>query len=400
MWVTVNGNNSTEIEDSVVKRVLNLYPEEELVDRPVFQEAFTTGSIEYFALKEESEKILIPWQMFFLNEINFNAQTKHIEDQRHHKVSAKLVAKRKGLGNVTSKRIIDRLIRLQNFVTSTGTFSKNAFCGSLKGMSYLEAVDHILTYFNISQEHVWKLYGKGSAFEYIVKQVGSKNINVSRGVLTNKILPNHQVVANSIYKNTSGFVLKDDCVPFVFLPSEINPDEVESRQIYTLIYLLVIIGFEQYNHYLDEDFKAKMLTATKTSAKLYSITSELLMPTVETDKLRGQKITAGIRDELSSKFKVSPSAFVITLRIRKIITKKEYDKLMPPKFVPKKRTGDTHMNTPKMSTSVRKFCGQTSYNTINNGIKNGTLPSIQAQYLIFGAVNKKGFKKHCNEISV
>ena len=35
----------------------------------------------------------------------------HIQKQRADKVSAKLIAKRKGAGEVTSKRIIDRLIR-------------------------------------------------------------------------------------------------------------------------------------------------------------------------------------------------------------------------------------------------------------------------------------------------
>lgn len=68
MWVTVHGTNSTEIDDTVVRRVLNLYPEENLESREVFQDAFANGSISIGDLKSESDKILIPWQMFFLNE--------------------------------------------------------------------------------------------------------------------------------------------------------------------------------------------------------------------------------------------------------------------------------------------------------------------------------------------
>ena len=70
MWVTVNGTNSTEIEDSVVERVLSLYPEEQLAKRKVFQNAFAVGVIKLSDLKDECEKLLIPWQMFFLDSDN------------------------------------------------------------------------------------------------------------------------------------------------------------------------------------------------------------------------------------------------------------------------------------------------------------------------------------------
>ena len=101
MWITANGKDSTEIEDSVVERVLNLYPEEELSTRSVFQNAFTSGRITFADLQSESDKILIPWQMFFLTSANLNTQMAHIDTQRQHKVSAKLVAKRRGTGEVT-----------------------------------------------------------------------------------------------------------------------------------------------------------------------------------------------------------------------------------------------------------------------------------------------------------
>ncbi|MBP9842831.1 MAG: hypothetical protein KBC62_02385 [Candidatus Pacebacteria bacterium] len=398
MWVTINGTNSTEIEDSVVERVLNLYPEEKLVERPVFQRAFADGVIELQGLREESDKILIPWQMFLLSTTNLTAAINHIELQRQHKVSKKLVAKRKGIGEVTSKRIIDRLIRQQNYLTSTSTLTTNTFCGSLKGLRLQTAVAHILSHFEIDREGFWKYSGKGSALEYLIRQVDRKSINVSRGVLTNKILPNHQVVGNEVYKNTSGFAIRDERVPFIFLPSEVNPDEVESRQIYTLVYLLVVIGLDQYDYVLEKNFKATLMKAQKMSARIHTITSELLMPTVETEKLRGQKITPSKRDQLSSKFKVSPLALVITLRMRGILTKKEYEALKPPPFTTKKARGQAR--SPHISTSVSKFCGSNSFQAINNGIRLGTLPSTQAQYLIFGAVNKKGFRKYRNELSI
>lgn len=398
MWITANNKDATEINDSVILRVLNLYPEEKLETRPIFQDAFINGRMSFADLKSESEKILIPWQMFFLTEANLNAQMIHIDTQRAHKVSPKLVSKRKGKGDVTSKRIIDRLIRQQNFLKSLNTIPRNLFCGSLKGAHTQKAVLDILSYFDIDRVALWRYSGKGTALEYLIRKIEAKNINVSRGVLTNKLLPNWQVVASDVYRSTSGFVIKDDCVPFVFLPSEINPDEVESRQIYTLVYLLVIIGLGQYDYFLSKNFTAKMIGNTRMSARIHNITSELLMPREEIDKFRGQKITIALRDNLADKFKVSPSALAITLLIRGIITKPEYEALKPPPFTPKKRT--TPMRSPKISTSVEKFCGQISYSVINSAIQKGTLPSIQAQYLIFGAVNKKGYRKYRNELSI
>lgn len=398
MLITANGKNSTGISDSVVKRVLNLYPEERLETRPIFQNAFTNGKISFVDLKSESEKMLIPWQMFLLTDANLNAQMVHIDTQRQHKVSSKLVAKRRGIGEITSKRIIDRLIRQQNFLKSLNAIPQNSFCGSLKGAHTQAAVQGILSYFDINRAALWRYSGKGSALEYLIRQVEAKNINVSRGVLTNKLLPTWQVVPSDVYRSTSGFVIKDDCVPFVFLPSEINPDEVESRQIYTLIYLLVIIGLEQYDYVLDKNFRAKMMRAKGIIARLHAITTELLMPKEELEKLRGQKITTILRDTIADKLKVSPSALVITLRMRGIITQPEYEVLKPPAYVPKKRT--TPMRSPKVSTSVEKFCGQIAYRAINSAIQNGTLLSIQAQYLIFGAVNKKGYRKYRNELNI
>lgn len=398
MWVTVKGTSSTEIEDGVVECVLGIYPEEKLASRPVFKDAFDNGHVAFNDLQEESEKILIPWQMFFLTRVNLDAQITHIDNQRQHKVSAKLVAKRKGSGDVTSKRIVDRLIRQQNFLTGTTRFTNNSFCGSLHGVQTSRAVDLILSHFEIDRAVLWHYTSKGRALDYLIEKIESKNVNVSRGVLTNKILPNWRVVPSDVYRSTSGFVIRDDCVPFIFLPSEVNPDEVESRQIYTLIYLLAIIGLEQYDHFLDKDFKAKMLEAKGMTARLHAITTEFLIPASGVEYLRDQDITASLRDTLSSKFKVSPLALVITLRKRGIISNAEYEVLKPPPYVPKKITG--HVSSPRVSTSVEKFCGQMTFRAINVAIRRGTLPSVQAQHLIWGAVNKTGYRKYRNELGI
>lgn len=399
MILTVNNKQSIKIENAVVAQILNMYPEEKLIERSVFQDAFANDSIEYKDLKDEGDKILIPWQMFLLDSRNLKKELNHIEKMRADKISSKLIAKRRGIGNVTSKRIIDRLIRLQNFITLTHALSQNAFCGSLIGKSNVEAVAHILSYFDIDIDKFRK-YSKSGAFGYLLEKVESKYINVSQGVLANKMLPHSRVVDNSIYRNTSGFVIKDDKIPFIFLPSEINPDEVEGRQIYTIVYLIVLIGLNEYDFFIEKNFRAKALSTTNKQKKIHAITSELLLPSEATEKLNGSVITPTIRDDLASKYKITPTAVVVTLRIRKIIsTQAEYEVLLPPPYESPK-TSIHHFRSPKIETSVRKFCGRYSFDFVNAGISSGQLSSIQAQYLLFGAVNKKNFKKYRDELSI
>lgn len=403
MWLTINHEKATEIEDEAVKKILNLYPEEKLVTRPVFKSAFVNQKIKLKDLKDESGKILIPWQMFLLSKENLNKHITHIEDQREYKVSSKLVSKRRGAGDITSKRILDRLISLQNFLTSSETLPINAFNESLKQMSVTESAEYVLNFFSIKQERLWITHKtKSASLDYLINQIQDKNINISRGVLTNKILPNHRVVGgNDIYKNTSGFVIKDEYIPFIFLPSETNPDEVESRQIYTLIYLVVMIGLGRYDYRIEKDFiRKRRFEKGSGLKKIFNITSEILLPTSESSKLHGTKITTLKRDELSSKYKVSPLALVTILHMRDVINKQEYEDLKPPEYKPVNNQKEKVVRSAHITTSVSKFCGKKTYETINRRIADGSLKNTQAQYLLFGGINKKGFRTYRNMLGI
>ena len=398
MWICINNKKITEINTKAVSDLLNIYSEEHLDKRVVFNNAFNTDKIEFRDLKSESEKILIPWQLFFLNPSNLRDELEHINKIRADKVSTKLVAKRKGMGLVTSKRIIDRLIRLQNFICTEVKSPINEYCGSLVGKTTSEAISHILSYFEINFDTFTDYKNKASALDYLIKKIEARNINLSQGVLTNKILPNWQVVENSVYKNTSGFVIKDESIPFLFLPSEINPEETDGRQIYTLIYLLVVTGLNQYDFILERDFKAKAISAKGQQQKIYRITSDLLLPPESTEEFRGKIITSQIRDNLSLKYKITPTAVVVILKIRKFITKEEYVALLPTPYIAPKIKERRH--SPAIETSVRKFCGKYSFETINSLIKSNLITNTQAQYLLFGGINKKGFKTYRSRLKI
>ena len=398
MWILVKGKKATEISSKVVNQLLMMYPEENLLNRPVFVDAFDNDSIMLNTLKEECEKLLIPWQMMLLDEKNLKKHIQHIEQQRKYKISNKLLAKRKGSGDVTSRRIVDRLIRLQNFLTEDSNLAKNEFASALSQLSISDAANKILNHFEIDREKLWARPTKTKALEYLIKQIEARNINISRGVLVHKLLPMHQVVSGDVYKNTSGFIIQDEKIPFIFLPSEIS-NEFEGRQIYTLIYLLVIIGLNKFDYYLEKNFTYKKLRRNSPEFLFHSITSELLMPSLELDKYRRGQITTAIRDELSQKLKVTPTALVYNLKLRKIITQEEYEELKPDDYQPDGKNKGVKRNS-KVSTAIKKFCGELCYDAIRTAVQTQTLVPTQLQYLIYGGINKKGFKEFRAEIGV
>lgn len=398
MRVTVNGEVSTDIDDSVVNRVLGMYPEERLSERKTFQFAFESGFISFRELVTESEKLLVPWQMFFLTQTNLARQLAHIENQRRHKLSPKLFAKRKGQGDTTSRRIVDRLIRQQNFLVGYLAPAKNNFCGLLKGNSTAKSSELILSHFGIDRPALWRFSKKSSALEHLVVKVEDKNINIARGTSSHKLLPNSKVVPGSVYKNTSGFVIKDEKIPFIFLPSEINPDEVESRQIYTLFYLLAAVGLDEYHYFMSENFRVLEVSASRAEARLHAIASEVLIPNSEVEEYRGREISLERRDALAEKFKVSRLALAITLFRRGIISREQFEVLKPPKFELGKIK--RRARTPKVINAVAKFCGRKTYNAINDGIQRKALSSVQAQYLIWGTSNKVSFRQYRSELGI
>ena len=138
-----------ELDDEVFNTLLSFYPEEKLVEYRLFKGPMEKGSITISELKDASEKIHIPWQMFLLNKDNLQRELKNIEDNRLDKFPRAILSihKRKGVGSITSKRIIDRQIRIQAFVTSQlpDNFSCN-FIGSLKNKTIEQAVEYIIEF--------------------------------------------------------------------------------------------------------------------------------------------------------------------------------------------------------------------------------------------------------------
>lgn len=382
-----HGELIIDIDKSVIDMILNVYPDENLHERKIFKNAIHSDELIFSELKDECSKLHIPWQLFFLSPSKVKKEITNINSLRKSKFDFSKIANREsGLSNRISMRLVDRIIALQQFCIEDEP-SINDFCGSLKLIDHTNWSTNIIKYFEIDLDKFNNL-NKEKALEYLIYQVETKNIYVSRGVLTNKILPASKELKES-YKQSSGFVVQDSKIPYVFLPNEINRNETSGRQIYTLLSLIILIGLGEYNILVNRDLGSQV-NKSKLTKKVHSSVTEILLPFEVTDTCRNKKIDSLIRDDLAERYKLTPTAVVITLRERGLIEQDECEILL--KSIQKKPSqGDVFYSRQKLTTSVEKFCGHASNSKILGGIKNKTLKPNKAQYLLFGQIDKSRF---------
>lgn len=400
MKLFVNNRESVYLDENTFLKILDMYPEENLKSRDFFSKSLIDKKIDLEKLKKEADIIQIPWQMFFLNPLNLEKELNQIENLRFEKIKKKFfISKRNGLGNITSKRIIDRIIRIQESVVELTAPEINQFNNLLVGNNYKQKSQKLIKFFDIDIDTFLEKNTKRESLEYLIEKIESKNIYVSQGVRTNKIFPESPSL-RKIYKNTSGFVLKDDFIPFIFLPGELNDSESNGRQIYTLLYLLVVIGNGDYNYAvsknLNRKFKASYLIANGSRKEIFKTVSYILLPESVTNELN-ININRNLVSKLSSLYKLTPTAVIITLLDRNIIDKDHYlvTEIQNPSDSLLKKT---FFDRVSVSESVKKSFGLKSFSILNKSFKDKKIRSKQLQYLIFGYINKAKFKEYINEI--
>jgi hypothetical protein len=399
MWINHNKRKCVEIENCVFKQLLSFYPEEELLKRSTFLDATKQGYISYSDLISESETLFIPWQMFFLDKDKLSIQLKNIETNRADRLNnSSLMSKRTGKSGAYPKRLIDRFVRSQNFLCSPNNMlSDNKFNKSLIGLNINDSVAHILKYFSIDVDVFRDKKKVSQSIDYLIERISACNINIARGTTAHGLMPcteNHRV----LYKNLSGFCLRDDKIPFIYLSTnEITGEEVVGRQIYTLIYLLALIGLDIYSLAFN-DKNIVSIPGKNSAANLTNlITSELLLPKKELEKYRGTKISPEDVKEISLHYKATPRAVLFRLKKDHFITPEEHEQLINVNNVPLKTD---RPRSPKIETSVKKLCGDIVFNTTNKLLKNGGVSPIQAQFILFGKPDKKKWKDYRSYINI
>lgn len=389
MWLTHRNKRCVEIDDRVFKRLLTFYPEEDLLSRTVPSAALASGEISKAALQQEARTLFIPWQMFLLTRENLRRQLRKIESHRKDKLRVAKLSSRPGADGPTSNRLIDRYIRSQTFLVSSGDYARNTYAGMLKGKSVLEAVDTIATYFEIDREHFWTRSTKESALEYLVRQIEHHQINVALGSSESRLVPsskNHRL----LYRNISGFCLRDVHVPFIFVNMNLSDDEEPvGRRIYTLVYLVVLVGLNVFTVTRDWRPGRTPSGSQRPYWRLaHDIASEFLLPKADIDPYRRQRITAEVVREISSKHKLTPTATLFRLWKERCITKEEKDALTQP-WVRR----PSKARSPHIDTAVRKLNGALVYAAVNSAYALRRITQNQAQYILFGRITRRTWRE-------
>lgn len=384
-----NGKDVVDIKAASIKKILNIYPDEPLIDRPIFQAALASGTLSYSELRAECDRLLLPWQLFLLNPTKLQKEISNIDAKRKSKFDQVMIASRDNEGHGVSLRIADRLIALQDFARQRISVT-NSFCGMLKNQHRDKWAKIVVDYFEIDMA---KLSGgkKEKTLEYLIEKLEAKSVRVARGVLTNGLLPAPNTIRSS-YRKSSGFVVQDSRLPYIFLPNEISDNETPGRQILTLLSLVMLIGLDQYNLYITGNLEMTIST-DRTLRQIYGVASEILLPFTETEKLAGSTITEQIRDDLAARYMLTPSAVVVTLRQRGLIEDDSaYEVLL--ETIPNGDGAKTPKRTPHLDNAVKKLCGNATNNDIISALRNESLSPLRAQYLMFGRVDKLKFEKY------
>jgi hypothetical protein len=196
-----------------------------------------------------------------------------------------------------------------------------------------------------------------------------------------------------VYRKSSGFVVQDDRVPYVFLPNELNDNETAGRQILTLFVLLILIGNDQYNLSLNGELEL-YVKGQKTLQQSFGVASEILLPFTTTDSYRGEKVTASTISELSSRYMLTPSAIIVTLSQRGLITNdSQKEQLLEDIKSASPNETSGIKRAANIDNAVKKLCGAATTSDIVKAIEAKSLSSIRAQYLIFGRVDKLRFAR-------
>lgn len=396
MWLTHKGKRCVELDDRVFARLLTYYPEEELLRRPILEAAQEEGEISKSDLIKEADILFIPWQMFLLKWDNLLAQIKNIERNRKDKIRAVALSSRSGGSGPLPARLVDRYIRAQTFLTSASGLPPNPFNGCLRGKSISAAVAELRARLDLDMDAFWAKGTKERALEYLMGQSEKAQINVARGTADARLMPrssNHK----ALYKNVSGFCLRDERIPFVFVNSSMAEDEEPlGRQIYTLVYLLALVGLSQYT--LIRDWKPGASYAGRQGGYLkraHDIASELLLPAGALASYRGTQITEEVVLELGSRHKLTPTAILYRLKRDGYITAEEEAALSGPSVVRKSSGRTAHIEN-----AVSKLNGRLVVTAVTTAFPKGLITQNQAQYILFGRVRRKLWREYRGRIGI
>ena len=164
------------------KRILDVYPDENLQAEPEFAKTLRKLSISLPKLQKASKKLLINWRLFMLSEANLNKALSSIEARHARFTQYMQIANRGNSDNSVSYRLLDRISMIQLLMNE---HNPNLPCNSLIGrLQDLEnhpdeLADAVIEEFNIDLAQ-FRRQGKTEALEYLINKVENMGFGVVR----------------------------------------------------------------------------------------------------------------------------------------------------------------------------------------------------------------------------
>jgi hypothetical protein len=196
--------------------------------------------------------------------------------------------------------IVKDLLRKQELLRRNDqSLTRNKVVGLLSKSSGTAAADaeKLLSVLGLSRQAIREAKTKEAALEVIIRRLEANQVFVSKSA---KNWMPQQIPSSAKF---SGMTIRDKKVPFVFLASGDEGEQLEAagRKVFTLTLLAVLIStgtFAPVNY--------DGHTKEAESPREYELTAEILMPAAE---FRMQRISSlqSIRD-LAEKYRVTPSA--------------------------------------------------------------------------------------------
>lgn len=276
-------------------------------DRADVRKALTSSTIPFKTLVDLARKAEIPYPLFF-------APLAVVEQQLKVKTDKLMAGFTKTSFSMHSRNrvlladielIVKDLLRKQELLKADDTLTNNEIVGFLKRSRGTVAEDaaRLMDALEFTTADLKNAKTKESALELLIARLEAKQVLVARSA------KNHMPQQLPRRAKFSGMTIKDKKVPYVFLATGDEGDNLEptGRKIFTLTLLTVLIARGTFapvtydGHSKDE-----------TSPREYELTAQILMPaaelrTIDVSSLESVKDVAAV-------YKVTPSAIVMRTR--------------------------------------------------------------------------------------
>ena len=382
--ITIYNKTIFRIDASNIKNILNLYPDEKLWEHGVFQEILETGKLRLDqGFMRTVQSMNIPWQLFCLTTNRLDEQLDKMKAQRLDQ-PAFFVANRANNASRISTRMADRIIGWQAFLNHRNqNLRPNLFLGAFPELQAAKLAQQIIDSLEIDMLSFRSL-SKGKALQYLIECAERQQFGVARVVYDHGLLPRVKQ-SREAYNRSSGFIIYDKNVPFLFLPAASGLDEAPGRQIYTLL-LLITMAFKGYHNLLlipnkEERFDQIEGYSTKEEQILYEAVNEILLPKCITNDFVGIQIKGEHVRKWANKYNLTPRATLVILAMRNLVKMNDIELVKPPQ-----KSGGMPLSS---SMAIRKLCGDYTSRHLIQALRNKDITSTQFEHLLCGIRNKR-----------